>query len=127
MVRHSKVTPPYLNVELKGPDSLLQHAIPLLLCQLHAVHSTAIELFEQVGAGHAGESKEGQTIAIFQTHGLLGDPTKNLSSRQVTQVSSVSVSKQELWVFFADLKMVKKTVMKSANWPSRDEKINVFV
>lgn len=108
------MTPPYLNVELKGPDSLLQHTVPLLLCQLHTVHSAAIELFEQVGAGHPREGKEGQTITIFQIHGLLSDPTKNLSPRQVTQIPGVSMGKQEFRVFFANLKN-GNGVIKSVN------------
>lgn len=66
---------PYLNVELEGSEGLLQHLAPLLLRQLHAVHPAAVQLFEQVGAGDAGESEEGQAVAAAQLHGLLGDPT----------------------------------------------------
>lgn len=81
---HPTITAPYLNVELECSDSLLQDAVPLLLRQLHAVHPAAIQLFEQVGAGHAREGKERQTLAALQPHGLLGDPTQDLPSRQVT-------------------------------------------
>lgn len=96
--------PPHLDVQLKGPHCLLQHAVPLLLRQLHAVHPAAIELLEQVGAGNAREGKERQTIGAFQPHGLLGNSAEHLPSRQVSQVSRVSVSNQELRVFFANLK-----------------------
>lgn len=74
----------YLNVKLKGSDSLLQHAVPLLLRQLDAVHAAAIQLFEQVGAGHTREGKERQTLAALQPHGLLSNSTQDLPSRQVT-------------------------------------------
>ncbi len=97
----------YLNVELERSDSLLQHAVPLLLRQLHAVHPAAIQLFEQVGAGHTREGKERQTIAAFQPHGLLGDSTQDLPSREVTKVTGVSVGKQKFRVFFTNLKKKK--------------------
>lgn len=85
-------TAPHLNVELKGSDGLLQHAVPLLLRQLHAVHSAAVELLEQVGAGDSGEGKERQTLVALKPHGLLGDSTQDLPSGQVTEVPGVSVS-----------------------------------
>jgi len=97
----------YLNVELERSDGLLQHAVPLLLRELHAVHPAAIQLFEPVGAGHSGEGKERQTLAALQPHGLLGDPTQDLTSRQVTEVTSVSMGNQEFRVFFTDLKKKK--------------------
>lgn len=93
----------YLNVELKCSHCFLQNTFPLLLRKLHAVHPAAIQLFEQVGAGHARESKEGQTLAVFQPHGLLGNPTQDLPSRQVTKVPGVSMGNQEFWVLFTNL------------------------
>lgn len=100
---YPSITAVYLNVELKCSHCFLQNTFPLLLRQLHAVHPAAIQLFEQVGAGHAGESKEGQTLAVFQPHGLLGNPTQDLPSRQVTEVPGVSVGNQEFWVLFTNL------------------------
>lgn len=60
------MSPPYLNVELKGSEGLLQHRAPLLLRQLHAVHPAAVQLLEQVGAGDARESEERHAIAAAQ-------------------------------------------------------------
>lgn len=100
---YPSITAAYLNVELKCSHCFLQNAVPLLLCQLHAVHPAAIQLFEQVRAGHAGKSKEGQALAVFQPHGLLGNPTQDLPSRQVAKVPGVSVGNQEFWVLFTNL------------------------
>lgn len=97
------ITAPHLNVKLEGSDGLLQHAVPLLLRQLHAVHPAAVELFEQVGAGDSGEGKERQTLVALKPHGLLGDSTQDLPSRQVTEVPGVSVGNQKFRIFFTDL------------------------
>lgn len=97
----------YLNIEFKRPHGLLQDAVPLLLRQLHAVHPAAVQLLEEVGAGHAREGKEGQTLASLQAHGLLGDPAQDLPSRQVAQVAGVGVSNEELWVLLTDLEFDK--------------------
>lgn len=94
---------PHLDVELEGSDGLLQHAVPLLLRQLHAVHAAAVELFEQVGAGDAREGEERQTLAPLQAHGLLGDSTQDLTSRQVAEIPSVGVGDQKHGLFFANL------------------------
>lgn len=73
--------PPHLDVQLEGSDSLLQHSFPLLFLQLYAVHSTPVQLFEQVGAAHAREGKERQTLATLQPQRLLGNAAKDLSAR----------------------------------------------
>lgn len=95
---------PYLNIQLEGSAGLLQHLAPLLLRQLHAVHPAAVQLFEQVGAGDAGESEERQAVVAAQLQGFPGDPTQDLPSRQVTQVAGVSVGHQVLWILLPDLK-----------------------
>lgn len=98
---------PYLNVQLESSDGLLQHLAPLLLRQLYAVHPAAVQLFEQVGAGDAGESEERDAVAAAQLQGLLGDPTQDLPSRQVPQVPGISVGNQVLRVLLPDLKKKK--------------------
>lgn len=102
---------PYLNVELEGSEGLLQHLAPLLLGQLHAVHPAAVQLFEQVGAGDAGESEERQAVPAAQLQGFLGDPTQDLPSRQVTQVAGVSVGHQVLGILLPDLKRKRRPLL----------------
>lgn len=111
MSKAGKVTPllklltgPYLNVKLEGSDGFFQHAVPLLLRQLHTVHAAAVQLFEQVGAGDTRERKEGKALVALQPHGLLGNSTEDLTSRQIAKVPGVSVGNQKFGVFFTNLK-----------------------
>ena len=85
------ITCPHLNVQLEGSDGLLQHAAPLLLRELHAVHPAAVELLEAVGAGDSEEGKERQTLLVLQPQGLLGHSNQDLAARQVSEVPGVSV------------------------------------
>jgi len=94
----------HLDVELEGSEGLLQHAAPLLLCQLHAVHAAPVQLLEEVRAADARKREEGQALSALQPERLLRDAAQHLPARQVAQIACVSVSQQILGVISAHLR-----------------------
>lgn len=72
------------------------------MIHLKGIHAGAIELLELGGIGHSVEGEESQPFSSAgQLEGLLGNFLQHLPPRQVSQIPSVGMGHQELWVVLA--------------------------
>lgn len=72
------------------------------MIHLEGIHAGAIELLELGGVGDSIEGEESQPFSSAgQLEGFLGNFLQHLPTRQVSQIPSVGMGHQELWVVLA--------------------------
>lgn len=81
----------YVNVELEGLDGFFQHFSALHLAQFNAVHSASVQLLETIRTRHSRKAEEWNSLISTLSNWFLGDFSKNLASRKVSQVTGVSM------------------------------------